>query len=142
MFQNHCKVDKMVDYSKGRSEEELEAFYPNEILRLTILAFLFISAIMLGVLFFPESSHKSTDEFASLQTRPPWFLLSFYHCFSLINNMVWHVAILTIYAITFISIPFLDRNAEKKLWKKPIFFSIVITNLIMIFVLGLTSYLQ
>ncbi len=132
----------MVDYSKGRSEEELEAFYPNEILRHTILTFLFISAIMLGVLFLPESSQQSTDEFASLQTRPPWFLLPFYHCSSLINNMVWHVAILVIYAITFISVPFLDRNAEKRLWKKPVFLTIVIINLLMILVLGLTRYLQ
>jgi quinol-cytochrome oxidoreductase complex cytochrome b subunit len=132
----------MVDYSKGRSEEELEAFYPNEILRHTILTFLFISAIMLGVLFLPESSQQSTDEFASLQTRPPWFFLPFYYCSSLINNMVWHVAILVIYAITFISVPFLDRNTEKRLWKKPIFLTIVIINLLMIFVLGLTRYLQ
>ena len=131
----------MVDYSKGRSEEELEAFYPNEILRHTLLTFLFISAVMLGVMFFPESFQKSTDEFASFQTRPPWFLLPFYHCSSLINNRVWHVAILVIYAITFISIPFLDRNSERSLWKKPIFLSIVIINLLMIIALGITKYM-
>jgi quinol-cytochrome oxidoreductase complex cytochrome b subunit len=132
----------MVDYSKGRSEEELEAFYPNEVLRHIILTFLFISAVMLGVLFLPDSLQKSTDEFASFQTRPQWFLLPFYHLSGLINNKVWYVAILVIYAITFISVPFLDRNAERSLWKKPIFLTIVIINLIMIFVLGLTRYLQ
>jgi quinol-cytochrome oxidoreductase complex cytochrome b subunit len=132
----------MVDFSKGRSEEELEAFYPNEILRHTILTFLFISAVMLGVMFFPESFQKSTDEFASFQTRPPWFLLPFYHCSSLINNKVWHVTILVIYAITFISIPFLDRNSERSLWKKPIFLTIVIINLLMIIAFGLIKFLQ
>ena len=132
----------MVDYSKGRSEEELEAFYPNEVLRHIILTFLFISAVMLGVLFLPDSLQKSTDEFASFQTRPQWFLLPFYHLSGLINNKVWYVAILVIYAITFISVPFLDRNAERSLWKKPIFLTIVIINLLMIFVLGLTKYLQ
>ncbi len=132
----------MVDFSKGRSEEELEAFYPNEILRHTLLTFLFISAVMLGVMFFPESFQKSTDEFASFQTRPPWFLLPFYHCSGLINNRVWHVAILVIYAITFICIPFLDRNSERSLWKKPIFFSIVIINLLMIIAFGLIKLFQ
>jgi len=132
----------MVDYSKGRSEEELEAFYPNEVLRHIILTFLFISAVTLGVLFLPDSLQKPTDEFASFQTRPQWFLLPFYHLSGLINNKVWYVAILVIYAITFISVPFLDRNAERSLWKKPIFLTIVIINLIMIFVLGLTRYLQ
>ena len=126
----------MVDFSKGRSEEELEAFYPNEILRHTLLTFLFISAVMLGVMFFPESFQKSTDEFASFQTRPPWFLLPFCHLSNLINNKVWHVIILAIYAITFISVPFLDRNTERSLWKKPIFLYIVIINILMIFVLG------
>jgi quinol-cytochrome oxidoreductase complex cytochrome b subunit len=96
---------------------------------------------MLGVLFLPESFQKSTGEFASFQTRPPWFLLPFYHCSSLINNRVWHVAILVIYAITFISIPFLDRNPERSLWKKPIFFSIVIINLLMIIAFGLIKFL-
>ncbi|MCP4269682.1 MAG: hypothetical protein GY777_29610 [Candidatus Brocadiaceae bacterium] len=127
----------MADYSKGRSEEELEPFFPNEVLRHTLLTFLFISAVMLGVLFFPESFQKSTDEFASFQTKHPWFLLPFFHLSSLINHKVWCVVIFVIYAIAFIAIPFLDRNAERSLWKKPIFLSIVIINIIMIFVLGI-----
>jgi quinol-cytochrome oxidoreductase complex cytochrome b subunit len=132
----------MADYSKGRSEEELEPFYPNEILRHTLLTFLFISAVMLGVLFLPESFQKATDEFASFQTRPPWFLLPFYHCSSLINNRVLHVTILVIYAITFISVPFLDRNSERSLWEKPVFLCIIIINLSMILIFSLIRYFQ
>jgi quinol-cytochrome oxidoreductase complex cytochrome b subunit len=132
----------MADYSKGRSEEELEPFFPNEILRHTLVTFFFISAIMLGVLFFSESFQKSTDEFASFQTKPMWFLLPFFHISTLINSKVWYVVILTIYAIMFITIPFLDRNAERSLLKKPVFLSIVTINLLMIFALGITKYLQ
>ena len=132
----------MADYSKGRSEEELEPFFPNEILRHTLVTFFFISAIMLGVLFFSESFQKSTDEFASFQTKPMWFLLPFFHISTLINNKVWYVIILTIYTIMFVAVPFLDRNAERSLWKKPVFLSIVIINLLMIFALGITKYLQ
>ena len=132
----------MVDYSKGSSEEELEPFFPNEILRHTLLTFLLISAIMLGVLFLPESFQKSTDEFASFQTKPPWFLLPFYHFSNLTNNKIWCITIFSLYAMVFISVPFIDRNTEKSLWKKPIFLSVVIINLLMIFALGLTKYLQ
>ena len=132
----------MADYSKGRSEEELEPFFPNEILRYTIITFFFISAIMLGVLFFPESFQKSTDEFASFHTKPMWFLLPFFHFSTLINNKVWYVIILTIYTIMFVAVPFLDRNAERSLLKKPVFLSIVTINLLMIFALGITKYLQ
>ncbi len=127
----------MADYSKGRSDEELEPFFPNEILRHTLLTFFFISAVMLGVLFFPESFQKSTDEFASFQTRPPWFLLPFSYFSSLIDTRVWYIVILTIYAIIFITVPFLDRSYERRIWKKPIFLSIVIINIIMIFALGI-----
>ncbi|MHC4321724.1 MAG: hypothetical protein ACYST3_05555 [Planctomycetota bacterium] len=132
----------MADYSKGRSEEELEPFFPNEILRHTLLIFFFISAIMLGVLFFPESFQKSTDEFASFQTRPPWFLLPFCYLSGLINNKLWYILIISIYAIAFISVPFLDRNVERSLWKKPVFLSIVIINFLMIFALGIMKYFQ
>jgi quinol-cytochrome oxidoreductase complex cytochrome b subunit len=131
----------MADYSKGRSEEELEPFFPNEILRHTLLTFFFISAIMLGVLFFPESFQKSTDEFASFQARPPWFLLPFYYLSGLINNKFYYIFIISIYAITFICVPFLDRNHERMLWKKPVFLTIVIINLLLIFALGITKYL-
>ena len=132
----------MTDYSKGRSQEELEPFFPNEILRHTLVTFFFISAVMLGVLFFPESFQKSTDEFASFQTKPPWFLIPFYHVSDLTNNKIRCITIFLIYAIAFISVPFIDRNAERSLWKKPIFLSVVIINLLMIFVLGITKYFQ
>ncbi len=132
----------MVDYSKGRSEEELEPFFPNEILRHTLLTFFFISAVMLGVLFFPESFQKSTDEFSSFQARPHWFLLPFLYFSTLLNHEVWYVVILSIYAIVFLAVPFLDRSAERSLLKKPIFLSIVIINLMMIFALGLIKFLQ
>ena len=132
----------MVDYSKGRSEEELEPFFPNEILRHTLLTFLLISAIILGVLFLPESFQKSTDEFASFQTKSPWFLLPFFHFSTLINYKIWCVTVFAIYAIVFISVPFLDRNHKRSLWKKPVFLSIVIINILMILALGITKYLQ
>jgi len=132
----------MADYSKGRSDDELELFFPNEVLRHTLLTFFFISAVMLGVLFFPESFQKSTDEFASFQTRPPWFLLPFCYLSGLINNKFCYISIISIYAIAFIGIPFLDKNAERSLWKKPIFFSIVIINLLLIFALGIIKFLQ
>ena len=132
----------MVDYSKGRREEDLEPFFPNEILRHTLLTFLLISAIMLGVLFLPESFQKLTDEFSSLQPRPPWFLLPFYHFSGLINSRIWCITIFSIYAMVFISVPFIDRNSERRLWKKPVFLSIVIINLLLIFALGITKYFQ
>ncbi len=131
-----------MDYSKGRSEEELEPFYPNEILKHTLLTFLFISAVMLGVIFIPESFQKATDEFAALQARPPWYLLPLYQLLDLIKNKAVYLVILIVLAIAFIGIPFLDRKSEKSLWKKPIFLSIIVINLLMIVLLGFIRFLQ
>ncbi len=132
----------MVDYRKGRSEEELELFFPNEILRHTLLTFLLISAIMLGVLFLPESFQNSVNESISYENSPPWFLLPFYCISSLINHKAWYLLIITLYAISFIGVPFLDRNSERSLWKKPVFLSIVILNILMIIALGIIKHLQ
>jgi len=132
----------MVDYSKGRSEEELEPFFPNEILRHTLLSFLLLSAIMLGVLYLPESFQNSLDESISDENSPPWFLLPFYCISGLIDNKVLYVLIASLYAIAFIGVPFLDRNSERCLWKKPVFLSIVLVNLLMILALGIIKYIQ
>jgi quinol-cytochrome oxidoreductase complex cytochrome b subunit len=132
----------MVDYSRGRGPEELESFYPNEVLRHILLIFLFISAVMLGVIFIPESFQKATDEFAAFQTRPPWYLLPFYQLLDLIKNKAVYLVILIVLAIAFIGIPFLDRKSERSLWKKPVFFSIIVINLSMIFILGLIRFFQ
>ena len=132
----------MVDYSKGRGEEELEPFFPNEILRHTLLTFLLISAIMLGVLFLPESFQNSVNESIPNENSLPWFLLPFYYISSLIDHKAWFLLIITLYAMTFIGVPFLDRNSERSLWKKPVFLSIVIINIMMISALGIIKYLQ
>ncbi|MBC8551359.1 MAG: hypothetical protein H8D23_17065 [Candidatus Brocadiales bacterium] len=132
----------MVDYRKGRNEDELEPFFPNEVLRHTLLTFFLISAIMLGVLFLPESYQKSIDEFASYENKPLWFLLPFSYMSSLIDSRALSVVVFAIYAIAFIAVPFLDRNRKRSLLKKPAFLSIVIINLLIILTLGITKYLQ
>lgn len=132
----------MVDFSKGRSEEELEPFFPNEILRHTLLTFLYISAVMVAVIYLPESFQKSTDEFAAFQTKPPWYLFPFYQLSSMIFNKVTYISILAIISIIFISVPFLDRRPEKSLWRKPVFLTIVVFSLATLIMLGLIKYLQ
>jgi quinol-cytochrome oxidoreductase complex cytochrome b subunit len=132
----------MVDYRIGRSEDELEPFFPNEILRHTLLTFLLINSIMLGVLYLPESYYNSIDGSASSENSIPWFLLPFYYVSGLVDNKALYILIISLYAVAFIGVPFLDRNGERRLWKKPVFFSIVLVNLLMILALGIFKYIQ
>ena len=132
----------MVDYRIGRSEDELEPFFPNEILRHTLLTFLLINAIMLGVLFLPESYYNSVDGSASSANSIPWFLLPFYFVSDLIDNKALYILVISLYTVAFIGVPFLDRNSERSLWKKPVLLSIVLVNLLMILGLGIFKYIQ
>ena len=132
----------MVDYRIGRSEDELEPFFPNEVLRHTLLTFLLINAIMLGVLFLPESYYNSVDGSASSENSIPWFLLPFYFVSDLIDNKVLYILVISLYTVAFIGVPFLDRNSERSLWKKPVFLSIVLVNILMILALGIFKYIQ
>ncbi|MCP5005191.1 MAG: hypothetical protein GY941_14835 [Planctomycetes bacterium] len=132
----------MVDYRKGRSKEELEPFFPNEILRHLLLTFFLISAVMVAVIVIPESFQKSTDEFAAFTSMPPWYLLPFYQLSSLARSKALYVTVLFVFSLLFLSVPFLDRSSIRCLWKKPVFLSLVILGLSMIATLGLIRYLQ
>lgn len=132
----------MVDYRKGRSNEELEPFFPNEILRHTLLTFFLISAVMVAVIALPESFQKATDEFASFQTRPAWYLLPFYQLSSLVTGKALYCGVLVVFALLFVALPFLDRNKKRCLWEKPMFLCLVILSLSMVIVLGLMRFLK
>ncbi|MDR4499260.1 MAG: hypothetical protein MRK02_15280 [Candidatus Scalindua sp.] len=132
----------MVDYRKGRSEEDLEPFFPNEILRHTLLTFFLMSAVLIAVIVLPESFQKSTGEFAAFQTKPPWYLLSFYQLSFLLKSKVLYITALVVFALLFVSIPFLDRNPKRCLCEKPVFFSLVILCLLMVIFLGLMRFLK
>ncbi|MDR4506293.1 MAG: hypothetical protein MRK01_16095 [Candidatus Scalindua sp.] len=132
----------MVDYRKGRSKEELEPFFPNEILRHTILTFFLISAVLVGVIILPESFQKSIDEYATFQTRPPWYLLPFYQLSFLVTSKALYITALVVSALLFVAVPFLDRDVTRCLWKKPVFLSLVILSLSMFIFLGLMCFFK
>ncbi|GJQ60227.1 MAG: hypothetical protein D8M57_10750 [Candidatus Scalindua sp. AMX11] len=132
----------MVDYRKGRGKDELEPFFPNEILRHTLLTFFLISAVLVAVITFPESFQKATGEFSTFQTRPPWYLLPFYQLSFLVKSRGCYSTVLAVFALFFLAIPFLDRNPKRRLWKKPVFLSLVILSLSLVIILGLMRYLK
>ena len=132
----------MVDYRKGRSEEELEPFFPNEILRHTLLTYFLISAVMVAVIVLPESFQKSTDEYAAFQTSPPWYLLPFYQLSFLIKSKALYITALVAFMLLFVAIPFLDRNIKRCLWARPVFLSLVILILSIVVFLGLMGFFK
>ncbi|TVL98600.1 MAG: hypothetical protein CV087_21130 [Candidatus Brocadia sp. WS118] len=142
------RFDNMKDYTKGKSPEMLEPFFPNELSRHIIVSCFLVILEMGAVIFFPLS-WKAID-------RPdhiPWFLLPVYKLHKLVHNEVLFIFVLVLSALLFVSWPFLVRdkkwnvssfhNAEGKngsyakhskercnLWHRPVLFAIVISTII------------
>lgn len=138
----------MKDYTKGRSPEMLEPFFPNEIFRKIIVCSFLLVIEFAAVIFFPLPF--------KLFNKPDhitWFLLPIYKLSKLIHNEILFILILALCALIFISWPFLtsgrihDLLALKKvkslnrchdmhiserynLWQKPISFTVVIITFI------------
>lgn len=138
----------MKDYTKGRSPEMLEPFFPNEMFRHIIVSCFLLVIECVAVNFFPLP-FKLVEK----PDRISWFLLPVYKLSRLVHNEMLFILILVAGALVFISWPFLSSGkihnllAIKKvkdsnrycaghiserfnLWQRPIQFTIVVITLI------------
>ena len=138
----------MKDYTKGKSPEMLEPFFPNELLRHIIVSCFLVILEMGAVILFPlpwKVINKSD--------HIPWFLLPVYQLHTLIQNEVVFISVIVLSALLFVSWPFLVRDTKKNvsllhntedkngsharhgierhnLWHRPVLFAIVIFTII------------
>ena len=143
----------MKDYTKGKSPEMLEPFFPNEIFRhITVGCFLVVVELVSVMLFpLPFKLVNKPDHI-------PWFLLPIYKLNKLIQNETLFISILVLCALLFVSWPFLvssrkrnllssdktqDTNGShawyikdrRNLWQRPIPFIIVIITILFVITL-------
>lgn len=128
----------MKDYTKYYRPDELEPFYPNEFLRHVLVVFILFAGLLLGVIFLPESAQgvRSIGEGVPGQ-KPPWYILPIYELSVLLPEKAAFFAVLGCTAAAFISLPFWDRGRERRLWKRPVLFRVVIVCLVIILALGI-----
>lgn len=147
----------MKDYTKGKSPEMLEPFFPNELFRHVIVSCFLVIIELIAVILFPLP-FKVVNKPGHI----PWVLLPVYKLDKLIKNEVMFISILVLCALLFISWPFLtgDRkynltslnNAEgangrcaryirerRNLWQRPVPFTIVIITIVSIILLCFIS---
>lgn len=140
----------MKDYTKGRSPEMLEPFFPNEIFKKIIVCSFLLVVEFAAVMYFPLP-WKLIDK----PDHISWFLLPVYKLQKLVHNDLFFTLILAFCALIFISWPFLtngrilDFLALKKakdstrchaahiserynLWQRPVSFTVVIITFIFI----------
>lgn len=128
----------MKDYSRYYKPEELEPFYPNEFLRHVLVVFILVIGLLLGVIFLPESAQEAPDLTAAAAGKKPyWYLLPIHELCRLVPNKIVLFAILGCAAAAMLSVPFWDRTNERRLWKRPVFFPVVIICLVILTALGI-----
>lgn len=139
----------MKDYTKHKRPEMLEPFFPNEIFRHIIVSCFFMVIELIAVIVFPLPANlviKKPDHI-------PWFLLPVYKLNKLIHHEALFISLLILFALLFISWPFLvsrkghtalSVNKEQdtrihhvrsikrhgNLWQNPIPFTMVIVVII------------
>ncbi|HHT9119039.1 MAG TPA: hypothetical protein ACFYD3_00650 [Candidatus Hypogeohydataceae bacterium YC41] len=132
----------MKDYTKDYSPEELEPFFPNELLRHLLVIFLLIIVEFVGIAFLPETAQDRVSQQSAsggYQPKPLWFLLPVYGLFKLVPSKTACFVLLGCGAMAFISLPFWDRAKERRLWKKRGLFEAVIIWLIIFLILGVSG---
>ena len=108
--------DNMKDYTKGKSPEMLEPFFPNEMFRHIIVSCFLVVLEFVGVVFFP------VPKLVNKPDHIPWFLVPISKVDKFIQNEVLFISILVLCALLFVSWPFLvgdkklisSRNCEGK----------------------------
>ena len=118
----------MKDYTKDKSLEMLEPFFPNELFRHVIVSCFLVIVEFIAIIIFPLPF--------KLINKPdyiPWFLLPLYKLSKLIHGEVVFISLVVVCALLFISWPFHASKYDtkhRKLWQRPIPFAIVIITLI------------
>lgn len=127
----------MKDYTKGRKPEELEPFFPNEVLRMIGMILLLMAVIMFLVIFLPEAKEEPANPyFTPPHIKPDWYFLPVYQALKLIPNKILGVMMQGVGILLLILLPFLD--VSKKGIKKgtPLFYLMVTLGILVLVALG------
>ncbi|MDR4507860.1 MAG: hypothetical protein MRJ65_06430 [Candidatus Brocadiaceae bacterium] len=103
----------MKDYTKNRSPEMLEPFFPNELFRHLIVSCFLVVVELIAVMFFP-----APVVFAAKPDHIPWFLYPIYLVKTHIHNEIFFIILLVTSAFVFIFLPFIIGGISRSVSKK------------------------
>ncbi len=121
----------MKDYTKDKSPEMLEPFFPNELFRHIIVSCFLVVVELIAIIVFPLPKLISKPDYI------PWFLLPLYKLNKLIRSEFVFISVVAVCALLFVSWPYLIPHGKKyhHLWQRPIPFTIVIITIISVITL-------
>ncbi len=123
---------KKIQYLKGT---RFTSFIMEDVLAI----FIFMVVYFTGVFFFPEwiisgESEIPADPFDTPEhIKPEWYFLAAYQFLKIIPSEIGALILQSGAVLVFIFLPFIDRSEEKRIYKRPFFFFLV-ASFIVIFV--------
>jgi len=139
-----------ISYPPGTDETKIKKipFFPHFVLEDLKVIYLFLALMFVIVFFFPQfvlpkdalipADPLSTPE----HIKPEWYFLANYQFLKLIPNEFLGIFLQMIIALLIFLLPFIDRTPERRIWKRPVFFTIVVLGIIFYIILTVWGYIS
>lgn len=139
-----------ISYPPGTDETKVKKmpFFPHFALKDLKVIYLFLALTLIIVFFFPQLviPHDALIPANPLSTpehiKPEWYFLFNYQFLKLIPNEFLGIFLQILIALLIFFIPFIDRNPERRIWKRPLFFVCVFLGIVFYILLTIWGYLS
>lgn len=107
-------------------------FYPTFVMEDVLVIFIFMAVFCGVVFFFPGlivfgDAEIPADPFNTPEhVKPEWYFLASYQFLKIIPSEVGALILMSIAALLFVSLPFMDRSEENNILKRPVFLTLVL----------------
>jgi ubiquinol-cytochrome c reductase cytochrome b subunit len=116
---------KKPKFSKGMR------FYPTFVMEDVLVIFIFMAVFCGMVFFFPQlivfgDAEVPADPFNTPDhIKPEWYFLASYQFLKIIPSEFGALILMSIAALLFVLLPFVDRSEESNILKRPVFLTLV-----------------
>ncbi len=107
-------------------------FYPTFVMEDVLVIFIFMAVFCGMVFFFPQlivfsDAEVPADPFNTPEhIKPEWYFLASYQFLKIIPSEFGALILMSVAALLFVFLPFIDRSEENNILKRPIFLTLVL----------------
>ncbi|MEN3045875.1 MAG: cytochrome bc complex cytochrome b subunit [Candidatus Hydrothermales bacterium] len=139
-----------ISYPPGTDESKVKKipFFPYFFLKDLRSIYLFFALTLLIVFFFPQlvfpkdAMVKADPLETPEKIKPEWYFLFNYQLLKIVPNEFLGIFIQILLALVILLLPFIDRNPERRIWKRPLFFMSVIFFILFYIFITVWGYLS
>ncbi len=139
-----------ISYPPGTDETKVKKipFFPHFVIKDLKVIYIFLGIMFIIVFFFPnfvfpKDALIPADPFSTPEhIKPEWYFLANYQFLKLIPNEFLGIFLQLIIAVVIFLLPFIDRNPERRIWKRPLFFLTIVLGILFYILLTVWGYIS